>query len=566
MLAQKLHAWLRTAPTPEADNIIAEALRYAEPEWHARLVDILLERRTESSYGALVGRFASLPDSVRSVLLADETKFGIGIALAARSRDPDARLSAMAALEAQPSPRMAYVLPENLRHPAASVRAAAARVLRAMALRLLSFEPPENGDPTRPAYFSDRRSLASAALEGLRTYDLHHRVEVIESALWLAQDIGAPLWTQLTNHRSRVGMAVAENLPTWDSPLLTWFLLRTLRVPEWRSRAMARLAAPSGPRQLVELLRASDLLDDPEIRKHIQSIRAAKWFGRDVVSTDVPPHLQPMAPRWMVAMHGPAAEKVGRLVRWLGSAHGEFRTACVYALAEIDDPQAMRPLRELADGFGPLPTFARWCVAGREAASERRGIGAPRETGRGIPRPRVEIPPEPEVDASLATLWQACRRTSVRDRGEVIEAIRENADIWRYKLAGYSRSPDPRDRLLALQVLSTRELSLQFRREITALSNDSVEGIRSLASMLLGGLPGDPTRQRPAPRAGGSSLDAVETAYTELGVLLAEIASQDEGAQTAALVTRVRELLRLVHEPVNAATPPGSAEKGQGAA
>ena len=114
------------------------------------------------------------------------------------------------------------------------------------------------------------------------------------------------------------------------------------------------------------------------------------------------------------------------------------------------------------------------------------------------------------------------------------------------------KSPDPRDRILVLQIISSHELALQYRRDLQRLADDPTEPIRTLTRALL-----ETVASRPAPagRAPGAPRQATESATSqaaareELDTLLAQLAPVQPTSSDPLTLGRIRQLLRRVREP-----------------
>jgi hypothetical protein len=204
----------------------------------------------------------------------------------------------------------------------------------------------------------------------------------------------------------------------------------------------------------------------------------------------------------------------------------------------VAHPDADAILKEYAQRPDGLGAFARWTRLARNA--ELLG-----------PTPRHDERDEPPADgADFALLWQTCRRTPPGERGPLLDTLRANSVPWRRRLSAYLASADPRDRLLALQVVSFRDLAARHRQQIKALLNDPSEGIRRIAEHLLKTL--DPSNPSEAPPPGRPALATDEwpldgaTARKRLTELLDRLTGAGEGAD-AQLVAEVRSLMEIVY-------------------
>ncbi len=552
LLVNKLYDWLSQGPSPDCDRILAAGLPRAEAQWRERIVAVLLARQNAAAWGGLIAAYDQLDEPTRAHIRQQRDHFYDGVALAYKSSDAEARANALRALADAPCIRMFYLLSQAVRDPAPRVRALAGGVLRQAADAFLAALETDRPLDHCGEIDEARRRAVLALDEALRTFDLHHRNEVLEVALWFAEDLGPRLWQRLETRRSRVRVAVAEQLASWNGPRLAYFLVTALTRPDWRRNAARLLAGWQTPEQIKALLEQSDLLDDPEIRRNLSAVHEPRWFDRlDPRLRLLPEHLRPLAPRWTCHAGFSEARRASLLSRWVDSDDPELHKAAVYALAEIDSPTARAILQQVADSDSPLATFARWCVVALETEIVKAALNAPLR-GRTEHPATPATPQEQAASDDCTMLWQACRRTPPAKRGPLIAALREHADVWRPQLQAYMRSPDPRDRILALQVVSTEKLALRFRRDLEALLDDPLDGIRHLAQTLIRVLSQQPLLPRhsdeelsvPAPDGEDPERDRQRR---KLRAMLEKLSSGQADPSDPKTVERVRELLRQVY-------------------
>jgi len=143
--------------------------------------------------------------------------------------------------------------------------------------------------------------------------------------------------------------------------------------------------------------------------------------------------------------------------------------------------------------------------------------------------------------------------------------LREYADVWPSQLRMHLHSPDPHDRILALQVVNTRALAHQFRDAIEPLVADSVQAIRRLSESLLRSMEQQPidderTHERRAhedePRA-----ETHEQLRQQLSEALERLAAGTGDPTDTHMISQVRELLREVYADVCEAAPRGTASE-----
>ncbi len=554
-LVDRLYDWLAQGPAPACDRVFATALEHAEPAWAERIVNVLLTRAKDASWAALIGQYERLAPNIKKTIHDNDELFQGGIALALRTTATEPRTNALLALDDAPHSKLAYLIPNVLRDSQPKVRALAGQVWRKLVDRFLTDTPQPDDEDARRAYRDVRYQLSLAQGEALRTFDLHRRTEVLETAVWLARDLGDSLWNLLANRRSRAGAMLAENLPTWDNARAAYFLVTALQHKGWRDPAVTALANWRSREHLEALLREDDLLKDPAICRGLAFVQSPPWFTQCKLDlSDIDPELRPNAPRWVSQAGFRECEKTALLSGWLKSADDRVHRAAVYALAEIDSDGARALLKEVAESASPLASFARWCVL-----SDGTSGGPLPPMG---PNDAVDQESIDEIEGDCTMLWQVCRRTNPNERAEFIAALREHAHIWHERLRSYMHSPDPRDRILVLQVISTEELALRFRHDLQEMFNDPIEGIRNLAQTLV-----RTVSRRPAPANPRSPIahDAAahgttDTARRELRASLEQLATGNAPNDSEELVGRVRGLLREVYGGESTEVPAATTE------
>ena len=550
ILIDRLYNWLAEGPAPDCDRIFAAALPHAGEGWSERITEILFQRGGEAAWAALIARYSDLSDAEREQLLANSESFRPGVAIAFKSTDPEVRRNALLALQDQPSPSLAYVAATAVRDPNSQIRGLGSQVLRKLADEFLSKKPSATEEGrTREA---QRRQIVLAVEESLRTFDLHHRLEVVETALWFAQDLGEQLWERLTSRRSRVGVVVSEQMFGWDHPRLAYFLVSALKHSTWRHTAGKLLASWSTAEHLRALIEQSVLLESQDVRRGLLAVNNPKWFrGGPKVLDALPPDMRRHAPRWVCHAGYDDMRKTEILAHCVRSVDPDLHKASVYALAEIDTPGVRALLKQVAESDSPLAHFARWCAVALDTEIVRAALEDPSARKHHAPVTNVSPFRIDAVSADCTRLWQVCRRTEPSQRGPLMETLREHAELWRPQLRAYLKSPDPRDRVLVLQIVSTEQLALRFRHDLEPLLSDPIDGIRELAQTLVRALSRHPLAPPPAdpppPNEPEDDDDELTQPRRALRYALEQLSTGAADASNDELIEQVRSLLRDVY-------------------
>lgn len=509
-----LYSWLASARSSQADDALSEALVRAEPEYAGRIVETLLRRRNAAAWGGLIACWEELSEETRALLRREPALMQEGIVLALK-RGGNGRISALAAYDDTLFPRIAYLLPELLRSSEAPIAERAASVLRRVVQRILDHPPPAGaGEDARRKHATERRAIVQAVSEAYRTFDLHHRVEAVEVALWLAEDLGAAFWQPLSQPRCRVGIVLIEHLDEWNTPRIAPFLLQALRQRNWQRDVALRLACWSSPAEVTALLLRSDLLDDPQFRAALVRVKSPRWFSRlGPPFAEIPPELRRHIPRWVMNAGFTEDEKIAFFLRGAELADPELRFGMRWSLARFNRPQVVEFFRRISAGTSIEAAFARWYLSAIAA-----GLGAVLRCAFGdfVPEPGA---PEVKRDflptGEFSRFWYACTSTPPAIRHDLIEVIRGRLHRWREEFTTRFRSEDARDRIIAIQVASRPDLAEQFAELLRALLLDPVEGIRQAATALARAAatrsrgptrraPADAARARGEARAGAS--------------------------------------------------------------
>lgn len=586
----KLYEWLAANPSPDCDRILRVALGFAEPAYAERIAEVLARRGTDASRVVLLGHYGALPAQVRSSLCADPDRLREWIAAAFRSGDSSARQNSLLALQENLSAQMSYLLPEALHDPSHDVRALAAQVLRAMAERVLASDhgPGQRPDAPRPAATGATPRFVATLREILCGIESAHRVEVLEVLLWFASELGEQLWERLNLPRSRLATLAFDHVETWDDPRMAGFLLGALRHAAWRPQAASILTRWSGIPRATALLKHSIVLDDPEVRHQIALLRNPRWFSNlNRALTDFTADLRAHVPRWIAAMSYPEAQKQKLLTGWLKSPDPQVRRAALYELSHLPGLPPLAPFNIVAAEDRALRTFARWYVLGRQTELVQQAIQASRQARIQVAQAAEQSPPMEGADAperpasahapppaprprgtpagarpappqrtpdDFERIWEIARVAPAAQRSDLVAFFRDLADMWGDRVGDQFASHDARDRLLAMQIVSTRMLAHRFASKLEALRRDPEPTIARLAERVLSALPPAPAVASASTPWSADLLDAQpEEARREARAILAAMVRSPQDEISPANLRRLTDLLRCA-APLDART------------
>lgn len=373
-----LYRWLGRESDPIAGEIFVTALAHAEAPYAERIAKTLLERRDEAAWSGLVANYDRLTPKLRDRLFVSPDRVRLGVQRALNGGGQRARLNALTLLRDWPCPQLSYLLIDALRNESPTIRESAAITLKQFAVHVLTADYAR-GTPQRD-------EIVRGIRDALDSFNRHNRVEVVEIALWFAADLGDFLWDTLGDHHVRCGYVVSQHVETWNHPRLAQFLLLALAQPKWRTIASKLLREWQTIPEITALLRSSELLDNPEVRRSLRHLHCPPWLitaDRDL--PQLPPDARAMLPYWITELGLTPIESIRCLERWQAAGYEELHRTAVYALAALNQPEAFRALTRVASKPGGMARFARWYVAGARALGrgpEEPGMRAPSRTAR----------------------------------------------------------------------------------------------------------------------------------------------------------------------------------------
>jgi hypothetical protein len=216
-----------------------------------------------------------------------------------------------------------------------------------------------------------RGELVRALKEALRTFDVHERPEVVELCLWFAKELGDALWKALANQQTPCWRVVEHHLRSWGSPRIAGFLLLGLAQTAWRSTALRTLQSWSERVHMIALMRNSDLLVNPEVRRALGHLKHPRWFTVNGAKLAMLPRdVRAQLPYWVCHLGFTDAERMHCLGTWQDSSIPELHRSAVYALAWLDTPKAAELLKDVASRPCPMNQFARWYLLGKRLTTE----------------------------------------------------------------------------------------------------------------------------------------------------------------------------------------------------
>ena len=553
-LADRLYEWLSQDPNPQCDRILGDALRHAEPRWRERIIRTLLERDREDSWLELIGHFELLPDGLKNTIDPELNPIRGGVLKALQSPLPEERLNALRIIQRRPTLVWSDAVPELTIDASPLVRETVAAILRKMVDRILRqrehaiLSDEWNGEITETP-----RSVVLALRKAITQFDTHRNPDLVETALWLARDLGDEVCDQCASDYSSLGKIIRLRLSDWDHPRLAYFLVTALKHDALRPYAVKLLRHWSGVDRISALLLQSDLLDDDSIRLQIGRLSNPDWcadLARDI--RKLPRALRVVAPRWIGVSGITDEDKTTILERWLHSGDEELHSTTVSTLTQLRGEEERNLLEQVAYSASPMAPFAnnRLQVTAPAPAHRDPHSNPRHETSSKTSSPADSAKDRAREDEFIMT-WLACRRAVTRSRDKLTQALRQQAHSHRHWLSRYMKSPDPRDRALALHIVNTDELTLLFRGEIEHMRDDPVDGIRRVATDMIASIGGvrvgADASFDPGTDLNQAARKAYESARRSLRRTVEFLATGVSADDDEELIEEARELLHAVY-------------------
>lgn len=353
-----IYKWLAQDLRPETVAVFADSLPTADEAYAERIAAILIERRHESAWGALAANYERLSPDMRARVLRHPEQLSAGLAIALQSTSPAARQSALRLLADAPCPQLAYRAAECLLDSNARVQDAAALAVYAIAERGL-----EQRDTVR--------QITQALRECIRTFERHRRPELLQAALWYADDLEPDLWKLIVAAGAQCGQTIERNLAAWSDPRLAAFLLLALAQPSWTKTAAAVLDTWNSVECGVALLSRTDLLAREDVRHALPKLKNPGWFVTTIGAlSTLPERIVVTLPQWLLCLGFREPEKWRCLDMWLSARRSELQLGAAQALAGLPDARANQSLARIERGDHPAAIFARWYLAGTRILAE----------------------------------------------------------------------------------------------------------------------------------------------------------------------------------------------------
>ncbi len=514
------------------DAALVEALPHMDSAAQPVALKSLTERGHLPSQVSLIGTFRGLGEPLRAMVVEHVGGLFGAARTAVDSPVLEHRVGAIELIVASRCGPLTYLLADALRHRCNRTRELAARALQGLTAGLLDRFEREASVSEIAALGAVADGLADALRRGVLTWELHHKRQVLEAALWMSDQVAGAIRKKLEEPRTKIGHAISEILQGASDPRLAGFALRALAMPTLRSSAVSAIGRATAVALRRAVVARSWLLVDPEIERGCRWIRDSRWLHKSVDELVELGHREAAeAVPLLCATGGPHERKIELLSELLKVGSDELKTAVGWQLVN-DDSEAATDL---------LGTLADRCSGemGRIAAREldRRRPPAPRPTHQELPEDGFG---HLAARRAFERYWEEFDRLEPDERAAVTDAMREIGGAVLIPIREKLASGRAADRSRALRIARALGLTNELEEQVYRLRHDPDPFVRSTAVSALADLPG-PTSRRILRQALGDPDDRVQAnAIEALEVLGGEGRLSDTASKLNSRNARVR--------------------------
>lgn len=272
---QSILGFLRAKSDPSIDLALAQALSTADPGTIGSLADLLLERKHTQGGIALIEQFHRLPEASRQAILHDAPELTRPLRLAMRNYKTAGPANALNIIRLSASVRLAYLIPDLIRHGEANLQHEAALCLLEMAERT-THPGPEHAhavqDPIETAF------ITSAVQEALRFFAQHQCKDVLQAMFSLPLPAVSVLLDSLKSLGEDWTRPTGIMLTRSDTLTVKRALLPALACEPLKPFALDGIALAVEANQPIPALYHWHLLKLPTVRRAVTGIRHTERF------------------------------------------------------------------------------------------------------------------------------------------------------------------------------------------------------------------------------------------------------------------------------------------------
>ncbi|MFQ5423894.1 MAG: HEAT repeat domain-containing protein [Phycisphaerae bacterium] len=516
---------LRDRKAEVADRAFVEALRYLDgPQLQTEIVEILLHRGRDEGLNAMPALFDHVDDQAQAIIVDHTPRLFAALRAGIRSGKVQTRFNTLRIVQRSRNPRLAY-LPAHAMHDASPrIRMTAAAVLlelsnlfrrRQTETRATLQAQPERGETSTHSVAAavdhlaqEQQFLATALREALSSFESHHQIEVVEAAMYLAEELEETLFDHPSSRRGKLTHAMQEVFTKSLSPRLASFAYIALRYRDLRGRVVSTLANCRDAAFFAEFVRYAWLGRSPSIGRALHSIHTLSWLSDELEAVfSLPPDVAVRLPAWLLPLGISTDLKVSILNHVFLLDNPAAHRAAAWALMAIRTAAGTRTLNVLLESDDVEVRSA----ARQELDHRKRHAIQKNDVPAGRPAAWRKLLSTAGLSETFSDLWDDFERIDpalARDAGfDAFTFVPGFATQVRVHLLGRK----PQERLRALKLVLTLCVAEQFRKEIFGLAQDGDPSTRTATMTALGQI-GDPTSRRILERALNDGTPSVEAA------------------------------------------------------
>ncbi len=483
-----------------ADQELAAGLLEVPTELQLDIVKVLLGRNNDVGLRALPACYDRLGHEAQKMIIANTSRLFKALRASSHSSSIQTRLNTVEVIRQSGNLHLAYLAAHAVHDGSPQVRAEGAATLAHLtnnhcvnyaettaALRDAA-EPDGSLSQavvqTLKILRDERRYLLVALGDALNTFESHHRPEVLEASMFLADELQDKLFKHGTITRGKLTHAMLDIFSSMPSPRFAPFAYVALCYPELRRHMIAAIASQHDAEFFAQFIRYHWLARDPVIRKNLVAVRSVAWLddGMEAVFS-LPPDATVLAPGWLLLLGLPADRKVSLLLNFLLIDDEPTNRAAIWALVEIDTPAGTLALQSAVDHDNPdVRTIAQRELRFRENR-ESRSVVLPR---RDRPQDWATLLGEAGVSEDFNDLWLHFERLHpVRSR-QVGHYATQYVPSFSTQIQVKLLSQQAAERLRALKLLSALHIVERFQKDVFSAANDSSTEVRAATMTALG--------------------------------------------------------------------------------
>ncbi len=541
-----------------ADLELAAGLLEVPTDLQLDIVKILLDRGNDAGLRALPACYDKLDDNAQKMTVANTSRLFKALRSSSHSSSIQTRLNTVEIIRQSGNLHLAYLAAHAVHDGSPQVRAEGAATLAhltdnhcanyAETTEALRDAAEPDGSlsqavvQTLKILRDERRYLLVALGDALNTFESHHRPEVLEASMFLADELQDKLFKHGTITRGKLTHAMLDIFSSLPSPRLAPFAYVALCYPELRRHMIAALAAQHDPGFFAQFIRYHWLARDPVIRKNLVAVRSIAWLddGLEAVFS-LPQDVTVLAPGWLLLLGLPTDRKVALLLNFLLIDDEPTNLAAIWALVEINTPAGTLALQSAVDHDNQdVCTIAQRELRYRENRNSR-SVVHPRKDR---PQDWATLLSEAGVSENFNDLWLHFERlhpVSARRAGHhATKYVPSFSTQIQVKLL----SQQTTERLRALKLLIALHIADRFHKDVFNAANDSSTEVRAATMKALGQI-NEATSRRILERAINddeasvqvSAIEAMETSgggrHEEL--LLPKVESENPNVRATAI-------------------------------